>query len=232
MNFASGSVVPTGKGSGDGAGDSWKVLSMTIELTLDETLALEPAAADLLFREGRTANKFTNEPVSEEQARSIVELVKMGPTAFNNQPLRVTYVRSEGAKERLLPHLAGGNQEKTRNAPLTAILSYDADWHEHFPTFNPGAQQLKAMFDDNAEGRHKLGNNNANLQAGYFIMAVRSLGLAAGPMSGYDAESLDADFFPEGNTHSFMVVNIGYPAEGAWGERLPRLNYDDVVTTV
>lgn len=205
---------------------------MTVELTIDDTLALEPAAADLLFREARTANKFTDEPVTEEQTRAIMELVKMGPTAFNNQPLRVTFVRSEDARERLVAHLAGGNQEKTRNAPLTAILSYDSDWHEHFPTFNPVAPHMKSMFDDNAEGRHKLGNNNANLQAGYFIMAVRSLGLAAGPMSGYDADGVDAEFFDDGQTHSFMVINIGRPAEDAWGDRLPRFDYDDVVTTL
>ncbi|WP_026821287.1 malonic semialdehyde reductase [Arthrobacter castelli] len=205
---------------------------MTAELTVDETLALEPAAVDLLFRQARTTSKFTDEPVTEEQRRAIMELVKMGPTAFNNQPLRVTFVQSDEARERLVAHLAGGNQEKTRKAPLTAILSYDSEWHEHFPTFNPVAPQMKSMFDDDAENRHKMGNNNANLQAGYFIMAVRSVGLAAGPMSGYDAAGVDEEFFAGSNTHSFMLVNIGRAAEGAWGERLPRFDYDDVVTTL
>lgn len=197
-----------------------------------EELVLDQAAVDALFTEARTANSFTAEEVSEEQARTIYELTKYGPTAFNAQPLRVTYIRTPEAKERLLKHMAKGNQDKTASAPLVAVLSYDSNWHEKFPEFLPAAAHLKTAFDGNEEGRHKIGNNSANLQAGYFILAVRSVGLAAGPMSGFDAAGLDADFFPEGNTHSFLVVNIGKPAENAWGEPKPRFAYEDVVTTL
>src|SRR5215207_9764166 len=146
---------------------------------------LDAAAVDTLFAEARTANAFTGE-VSEEQARAIYELTKFGPTAFNSQPLRVTYVRSEEARARLVQTLSSGNRAKTESAPLVAILSFDTSWQEQWDTFLPGYNAPKAMYDADPELAASTGNNNAHLQAGYFILAVRSLGLAAGPMTGAD----------------------------------------------
>lgn len=192
--------------------------------------ALDAEAVNALFVEARTANTFTGE-VTDEQAQAIYELAKFGPTAFNNQPMRVTYVRTPEARERLVSHMSRGNQAKTLAAPLVAVLSFDTEWHERFETFLPQAAGLKSMFDDDVV-RYGTGRDNAHLQAGYFILAVRSLGLAAGPMTGADFTAIDADFFPEGGRKSFLVVNIGQPGPDAWGPAKTKFAYEDVVETV
>ncbi|MCZ2401648.1 malonic semialdehyde reductase [Paenarthrobacter sp. Z7-10] len=202
------------------------------ESNLTDELVLDPGAVDTLFLEARSANTFTDEPVTQEQMRAIYELTKMGPTAMNIQPLRITWVTSPEARERLLFHMAEGNKAKTAAAPLVAVLSFDGDWHEQFPTFFPHAAERKAMFDGNDELRAVMGNNNAHMQAAYFVMAVRAVGLAAGPMGGFDAAGIDAQFHQGRNRRTFMVVNIGKPGENAWHPRLPRLDYDFAASTV
>jgi 3-hydroxypropanoate dehydrogenase len=196
-----------------------------------EEAAIDSAAVDAIFAEARTANSFTGE-VTEDQARAIYELTKFGPTAFNSQPLRVTYVRSGEARARLVDALANGNKAKTASAPLVAVLSYDTAWAEQWDNFLPGYNAPKAMYDASPELAATAGNNNAHLQAGYFILAVRSLGFAAGPMTGADFAAIDAAFFPAGDQKSFLVVNIGQPGENAWGEPKPKFSYEDVVRTV
>ena len=194
------------------------------------SLALSPDAQALLFRDARTANSFSDEPVSDEQMAAIYDLVKYGPTALNTQPLRVMLVREGEARERLLKHMADGNRDKTADAPLVAILAADTDFHEHlhrtFPHF-PGAKDLFA--DD--EAREQAAKFNATLQIGYFLLGVRAAGLAAGPMGGFDAEALDEEFFSDSALKSLLVVNIGKPGENAWFDRLPRLDHDEVVFT-
>ena len=192
---------------------------------------IDAAAVDAIFAEARTANTFTGE-VTEEQARAFYELTKFGPTAFNSQPLRVTYVRSPEARATLVETLANGNRAKTATAPLVAILSYDTSWQEQWDNFLPGYNAPKAMYDAAPDLAAATGNNNAHLQAGYFILAVRSLGFSAGPMTGADFTAIDEAFFPDGGQKSFLVVNIGQPAADAWGAAKPKFAYDDVVRTV
>ena len=196
-----------------------------------EEAVIDPAAVDAIFTKARTANSFTGE-VTEEQAQAIYELTKFGPTAFNSQPLRVTYVRSADARAKLVHALMPGNRAKTAGAPLVAILSYDTDWAGHWDSFLPGYNAPKAMYDANPELAAATGNNNAHLQAGYFILAVRSLGFAAGPMTGADFGAIDEAFFPAGDQKSFLVVNIGQPGDEAWGDAKPKFSYDEVVRTV
>ncbi|MFF9328216.1 malonic semialdehyde reductase [Streptomyces sp. NPDC014776] len=195
------------------------------------SLVLDPAAQDLLFREARTANAFTDEPVTDEQLQAIYDLVKYGPTAFNQTPLRVTLVRSPEARERLVQHMAEGNQTKTASAPLVAILSADNEFHEELPTLFPAFPQAKDAFFAERPVRESSALLNAALQAAYFIVGIRAAGLAAGPMTGFDAEGVRKEFLDDDHT-PLMVVNIGKPAEGASYPRAPRLAYDEVVTTV
>ncbi|MFD0276560.1 malonic semialdehyde reductase [Kitasatospora sp. NPDC127111] len=197
-----------------------------------DALVLDAAAQDLLFREARTANTFTDEPVSEEQIQAIYELVKFGPTAFNQQPLRVVLVRSAEGRERLVQHMADGNKAKTAAAPLVAILAVDNEFHEELPTQLPHFPQAKDMFFSERPVREASATLNGALQAGYFIIGVRAAGLAAGPMTGYNAEGINKEFFPDGEHSVLAVVNIGKPGEDAWFPRSPRLAYDEVVTTV
>lgn len=200
--------------------------------SIDNGYILADDALDAFFREARTANTFTDEPVTDEQLRAIYELTKFGPTSMNIQPMRITWVRSAEAREKLVAHMAEGNQAKTAAAPMVAVLSFDTEWHEQFPVFFPHAAERKAMFDGNDELRAVMGNNNGHMQAAYFIMAVRAAGLAAGPMGAFDAAGVDAAFHAGQNKRSFMVVNIGKPGEGAWFPRLPRLDYDFATATV
>ncbi|GGS79107.1 MULTISPECIES: malonic semialdehyde reductase [Streptomyces] len=195
------------------------------------SLVLDPAAQDLLFREARTANTFTDEPVTEEQVQAIYDLVKYGPTAFNQTPLRITLVRSPEARERLVQHMAEGNQAKTAAAPLVAILSADNEFHEELPNLFPAFPQAKDVFFAERPAREGSATLNAALQAAYFIVGVRAAGLAAGPMTGFDFEGVRKEFLDDDHT-PLMVVNIGKPGPDAWYPRSPRLAYEDVVTTV
>ncbi|MER7846985.1 malonic semialdehyde reductase [Kitasatospora sp. NPDC096077] len=197
-----------------------------------DALVLDAAAQDLLFREARTANTFTDEPVTEEQVQAIYDLVKYGPTAFNQQPLRVVLVRSTEGRERLVQHLADGNKAKTSTAPLVAILAADNEFHEELPTQFPHFPQAKDVFFSERSVRESSAALNGALQAAYFIIGVRAAGLAAGPMTGFDAEGINKEFFGEGDHSVLAVVNIGKPGEDAWFPRSPRLAYDEVVTTV
>jgi nitroreductase len=194
-----------------------------------DTLELHGAAQDLLFRQARTANSFSDEPVGEDQIRAIYDLVKWAPTSMNQQPLRIVLVRSPEARARLRPHLAEGNLAKTDGAPLVAILAADTEFHEHLPRLFPHVPNAKDFFADNdvRAGNARL---NAALQIGYFILGVRAAGLAAGPMTGFDADGVNREFFSDGTRSALVVVNIGKPGDDAWTKRLPRLDYDEVVT--
>ena len=150
------------------------------------SLVLDPAAQDLLFREARTANTFTDEPVTDEQVQAIYDLVKYGPTAFNQSPLRITLVRSAEARERLVQHMAEGNRPKTSTAPLVAILSADNEFHEELPALFPHFPAGQGLLLRRAPAARVPPALNAALQAAYFIIGVRAAGLAAGPMTGLD----------------------------------------------
>ena len=191
---------------------------------------LDDEARAVLFTRARTANTFAGTPVSDDELSSIWDLAKWGPTSANTQPLRVLYVRPGEARDRLVKHMSEGNKAKTESAPAVAVLAVDTRFHEHIPTVFPFRPQMKDVLEANEEMRLAGGNLNAALQAGYFIMSVRAHGLAAGPMTGFDAEGLDAEFFPDGRYHAIMVVNIGHPGENAWFGRLPRLDHADVIS--
>ncbi len=195
-------------------------------------LALQPldeAGRALLFTDARTANSFSNEPVTDAELAAIWELTKWGPTAANTQPLRVLYVRTPEGRARLADHMYEGNRAKTASAPAVAVLAIDSQYHEHIPTLLPYKPELREAFAANDELREGTGRLSAAMQAGYFVLGVRAQGLAAGPMGGFDAAALDADFFPGGRWKSILVVNIGHPGENAWFDRLPRLDHSDAV---
>lgn len=196
-----------------------------------ELYTIDRAAQDVLFREARTAKTFTDEPVTDEQVRAIYDLVKWAPTSFNQQPLRVVLVRSDEARQRLVAHLAEPNQAKTRTAPLTAILAADLEFHEHLPQLYP-VFPARDLYVDAPDQRAESARLNATLQVAYFLLGIRAIGLAAGPMTGFDSKGVDAEFFPAGQYTSLVVVNLGKPGPDAWGERHPRLPYEQVVTEV
>jgi 3-hydroxypropanoate dehydrogenase len=196
---------------------------------LDQLLALEESAQRLLFREARTANAFTDKPVTEEQVRAIYELVKWAPTSMNMQPQRVLFVRSPQARERLVPLMGEGNRNKTATAPLVAILAVDVDFHENLPKVFPHVPGAKDYFTDEAI-RQQVAHLNAALQVGYFILGVRAAGLDAGPMAGFDVEGVKKEFFAGTALEPQVVVNIGHIDHSGTFPRSPRLEFDEVVT--
>ncbi|BCJ71122.1 putative NADH dehydrogenase/NAD(P)H nitroreductase [Catellatospora sp. IY07-71] len=195
------------------------------------SIVLDQSAQDLLFRAARTANTFTDEPVSDEQVQAIYELVKYAPTSVNMQPLRVVLVRSAQARERLVAQMAEGNQAKTAAAPLVAVLAADTNFHDEFHRTFPHFPGVRDWFTGDDHARAETARFNGALQVGYFILGVRAAGLAAGPMTGFDAAGVEKEFFPDGEHRVLAVVNIGKPGADAWFDRSPRLPYDDVVTT-
>jgi 3-hydroxypropanoate dehydrogenase len=212
-------------------------------MTVTDTLSREVSFQDrpgqlnaegraIMFTEARTANSFAPIPVSDEELAGIWGLAKWGPTAANTQPLRVVFVRTPEGRDRLLPHMNEGNRDKTASAPAVAILARDTQFHDHIPTVLPFRPEMRDVLEENEDMRQGMGTYNAALQAGYFIMAVRASGLAAGPMGGFDAAGVDAEFFPDGRWASTLVVNIGHPGADPWFERLPRLDHEAVVDWV
>jgi 3-hydroxypropanoate dehydrogenase len=202
-----------------------ETVNRTAPVSLDR---LDDAGRAVLFTDARTANTFAPTPVADAELAAIWELAKWAPTAANSQPLRVLYVRG-AARERLVAHMNEANKAKTASAPAVAVLALDTLFHEHLPAVLPFKPELKEVFAANEDLRTGTAQFNAALQAGYFLLAVRAHGLAAGPMAGFDAAGLDAEFFPEGRWRSILVVNIGHPGQDPWFDRLPRLDHSEVV---
>ena len=192
-------------------------------------LHLSDAAQDLLFRGAATANNFADTPISDAQMRAVFDLVKWAPTAMNSQPLRVVLVRTPEALADLLDLMAEGNRAKTEAAPLVAILAADHDFHEELPRVFPVFPGAREAFSDDGQ-RAQAAGFNAALQAGYFLVGIRAAGLAAGPMAGFDVDAISRRFFPDGRHQAMLVVNIGQPTDTSYRPRLPRLDYDEVVT--
>jgi 3-hydroxypropanoate dehydrogenase len=199
-------------------------------MTVD-VFAIDQRAQDLLFRDARTARSFTDEPVSDEQIAALYELVKWAPTLMNSQPLRLVVARSDDARSRLISHLSEGNRAKTASAPLAVILAADTAFHDTLPEVFPHVPAARDVYADETK-RVRTALDQAWLQAGYFIVGVRALGLAAGPMAGFDAAGVDADLLAGTALRSILVVNVGHPADNAWHDRLPRLAHDAAVITL
>jgi len=194
-------------------------------------LALSVQAQDLLFREARTANTFTDEAVTDEQLQAIYDLVKWAPTSLNTQPLRIAAVRSAAARQTLVSHMSDGNKAKTEAAPLALVVTVHRDFHEHLPVLVPHLPGAKDMFAD-PDRRDAVGSFNAAIQLGYLILGIRAAGLAAGPMAGFDAAGIERALFPSGDQKVLAVVNVGHPGPDAHRPRAPRLAFDQVVTTI
>ena len=188
--------------------------------------ALHTDALDQLFTDARTFNKFTDEPLSDAQLHAIYDLAKMPPTAFNASPARFVFVRSPEAKKRLIPLMMEGNQAKSMAAPVTVIVAFDSRFQENLPTLFP-AMDVKGMFDADAELTATAALRNGTLESAYFIMAVRALGLDAGPMSGFNNAAVDNEFFPDGRFKSNFLINIGHGDPTGNYPRSPRLKFDE-----
>jgi 3-hydroxypropanoate dehydrogenase len=185
------------------------------------------AALAQLFTAARTHNGFMDKAVPEALLREAVELAKMGPTSANQSPLRLIFLTTPEAKERLRPALSPGNLDKTMSAPAVAIAAYDVKFYDHLPFLFPHAD-AKAWFSGNEAFATRSAFQNGTLQVAYLILALRAVGLDTGPMTGFDSAKVDAEFFPEGNVKSNVLINIGYGDETKLFPRSPRFAFDQI----
>ena len=187
---------------------------------------LDDTALDLIFRQARTHNYWLDKEVPDDLLRRAFELARMGPTSANCQPMRVVFVRSPAAKAKFAPALSQGNLAKTMAAPATAIFGMDLEFYEILPRMfhDPEA---RSWFAGKPKVIESTAFRNATLQAAYFILAARSLGLDCGPMSGFDNAKVDAAFFAGTSVKSNFICNIGYGDPARLHPRNPRLGFDE-----
>lgn len=186
------------------------------------------SAINKLFTDAHTTYSFTDETVTDAELTSIYDLVKFAPTPMNSQALRVHFVRTPQGKERLLPLLDEGNRVKSASAAAVAILAFDTDFNEFLPEHFPQVPNARDIYQD-PEKRIASAREIATLQAGYFILAVRTVGLDAGPMAGFDRAGVDAEFFSGSSWRSLYLVNIGYSDPQGQRPRNPRLSAERAV---
>ncbi len=183
---------------------------------------LNDKALNQLFREARTFNGYTDTPVSSEQLHAIWDLMKMGPTSANMLPARLLWCTSEESKGRLAALSSPGNEEKIRKAPASVIIGMDYDFHEHLPELFPH-DDARSWFASDAEARKVHAMRNSSLQGGYFILAARALGLDTGPMSGFDNDAVDKEFFgDQPKVKSNFISTLGYGDRSTIFDRSPR----------
>ena len=180
-----------------------------------------------MFHVARTFSHWQARPVPEGLVEAAFVLACLGPTSGNCQPMRLVLVHRPAAKERLLPCVSSGNYEKVRTAPVTAIVAYDREFFELLPRLYPHTD-ARGWFTTNPALVEETGLRNSSLQGAYFILALRAQGLDCGPMSGFDADKVDAAFCPDRRWRTNFLLNIGYGDRDTLRPRLPRLGFDEV----
>lgn len=189
-------------------------------------MQLDDRSLDIIFREAHTHSFWLDKPVSDALLHQIYDLMKWAPTSANCCPGRFVFVRSAEAKQRLLPLMAPGNVEKTRTAPVTVIVGYDTEFYEKLPKLYPPAD-ARSWFAGNQPLIDTTAFRNGTLQGAYLLIAARALGLDAGPMSGFDNEKVDREFFAGTKVKSNFVINLGYGDSAKLYPRSPRLSFEE-----
>jgi 3-hydroxypropanoate dehydrogenase len=194
--------------------------------------SLNEAGRDFLFRTARTHNTWLDRPVSDGVLRELYDLLKWGPTSANTTPMRVLFLRSQQAKERLQPALAEPNRAKTMAAPVTAIIAYDLKFFDQMPKLFPHNPRMRDYFTSQPHLIGETAQRNSAIQGGYFILAARAVGLDCGPMSGFNNAKVDEEFFAKdsplgGDLRSNFLCNLGYGDPAQLSPRNPRLDFNE-----
>lgn len=189
---------------------------------------LPPESLAALFLDARTHGKWTDRDVDDALLARVWDLARMGPTSANCSPLRIVFVKSPEAKARLKPALLEGNVAKTMKAPVTAIFAHDSRFFEHLPRLFPHTD-ARAWFDGpgKEEAARVTAFRNGTLQAAYFILAARALGLDCGPMSGFDNAAVNLAFFADGRYKSSFLCSLGYGDPAGLHPRGPRFAFEE-----
>ena len=182
----------------------------------------------IIFSNARTYNDWQRKGVSNKILNELYDLMKFGPTSANCSPSRIIFIKSPEAKERLKPFIIESNLEKTMTAPVTAIIAFDIDFHKHLPKLFPHDLDAQNWFNYSQEVAYTNAFRNSSIQGGYFIIAARMLGLDCGPMSGFDQNGLDKEFFPNSSIKANFLCNIGYGDPTNIFKRSPRFEFDEI----
>ena len=191
-----------------------------------ENEPVSQAALNQLFHEAHTTSAWLPRPVPVQLLHEIYNLARLGPTSANSQPARFVFVTTEQAKARLLPAMSAGNLDKTRTAPVTALIAWDTEFYNQLPRTFPHAD-FRPIFAGNATLAEDTAFRNSSLAGAYFILAARALGLDCGPMSGFDAAKVNEEFFPDGKWKINFICNLGQGDPSKSFPRLPRLDFDE-----
>jgi 3-hydroxypropanoate dehydrogenase len=197
----------------------------------DRHQLIDGQALDQIFRDARTFNAWLDKPVSEDLLKQAVDLAKMAPTSVNASPMRLVFVRSAEAKEKLKPALAEGNVAKTMQAPVTAIVAHDLEFYEALPRLFPH-MDAKPWFSGNAAFAESTAFRNGTLQGAYLLLALRAVGLDTGPMSGFNNALVDETFFAGTSVKSNFLINIGYGSQENLFPRSPRFDFSEIAKIV
>ena len=202
-------------------------MSARIAPALVDQMRLDDDSVKQLFVEARTHNKWWPRRVDDALLRELYDLAKLAPTSANSQPMRLVFVKSREAKERLKPALAPQNVEKTMTAPVTVIVAHDLEFYERLPKLMPHVDARSWFASRPAEQIERAAFQGSSMQGAYLILAARALGLDTGAIGGFDNAKVDAAFFPDGTVRSNFLVNLGYGDRGGLYPRNPRLDFDE-----
>ncbi len=197
-----------------------------------DTMNSIDTATRRLFSEARSYNHWLSTPVPESLLRAVHDLAQMGPTSMNSQPMRLQFVVSEPARQRLLPCVKPANAGKIREAPAVAIIGMDMRFHDRLPTLYPHNLEAHSLYEGKPEFLASTALRNSSLQGAYLIMAARLLGLDCGPMSGFDAQAVDQAFWSGTTVRTNFLCNLGYADHAQIRPRGPRLAFDEICTVL
>ena len=191
---------------------------------------LDQLVLDQLFLNARSYNSWLDAPVTDEQLRKLYDILKMGPTSFNCCPARFVFLSTTEGKERISPHLRPNNVKKTLTAPVVTIIAHDMEFYEEMPKLVPHRSDVRDLLSDNEALIMDTAFRNATLQGGYFLLAARAIGIDCAPMSGFDNQGVDEEFFPDGRLKSNFICGLGRGDPESTFDRLPRLPMEEACT--
>ncbi len=193
---------------------------------------MHEAALAALFKDARSQNGWTSDPVGDAELREAYDIAKWGPTSMNTQPMRVVFLKSDEAKQRLKPALAPTNVDKVMSAPVVAVIAYDTEFYRQLPKTFPHNPNAQNYFTGNPGAVEPTAFRNGSLQAAYFMLALRAVGLDVGPMSGFDPAKVNAEFFTDSAFKVNLICGIGHGDSTKVFNRSPRLDFDEVTKTL
>ncbi|SHH60885.1 3-hydroxypropanoate dehydrogenase [Chryseobacterium oranimense] len=181
-----------------------------------------------LFTDARSHHHWKDKPVSDEDLKSLYEIIKYGPTSGNLQPARIVFVRSDEGKRKLYPALEGmgSNLGQVQSAPVTAIIAQDKLFWQEAPKLFP-RMDVKDMFENDAAFAESIAYRSSSLTGAYLIIAARGMGLDVCPMSGFQNDIIDETFFKGTSWKANFICTIGYGDDSRLYPRDPRLTFDE-----